>query len=62
MVWQACQYVGEPGLWIDIVELASFDQRIESGSAAAAVIGARKGPVVAADCDTAQAAFGSIVG
>ncbi len=54
MILQARQHVGEPGLRICVVELGVLDQRVDSGGAPSAGIGAGEGPVVAADGDAAQ--------
>src|SRR6202035_196769 len=62
VIRQACQHVGEPGLRIDIVELASLDQRVDGGSAATAFIGTHEGPVVPAHRDRTHPALGRIVG
>jgi len=62
MIWQPGEYVGEPGLRIDIVELGGLDQRVDGRSPAATFVGAGEGPVLAADGDGAQLAFGGIVG
>ena len=45
----------------EAVELGSFDQRIDCGSAAAAGIGAGKQVILAANGDTAQGTLGGIV-
>jgi hypothetical protein len=53
MILQAREDVGEPGLRVDVVEFDGLDQRVDGGGAPAAVVGTRKGPVVAADRDAA---------
>jgi hypothetical protein len=49
MIRQAREYVSEPGLWIDVVELGGLDERVDGGRAMPAFVGAREGPVLAAD-------------
>ncbi len=44
MPGNAGQYVGEPGLWIDIVELGRDDQAVHGGGPHAAAIGAGEEP------------------
>jgi hypothetical protein len=62
MIRQSCQDVGEPGARIDVIELAGFDEGVDSGGALAAAVGAGEGPVVPAHGDAAQGALGGIVG
>src|ERR1700704_2146347 len=62
IVRQPGQHVGEPSLWIDIIELACRNQGIDGGCAVPSRIGARKCPVAAADSHTAYGSFGGIVG
>jgi hypothetical protein len=45
MIVDTRQHVGEPGLWIDIVELGGGDEGVDGGGTAAAIIGAGEGPV-----------------
>ena len=45
MIRQAGQHVGEPSLWIDVVELGGGDQRVDGSGAPAAFVGAGEGPV-----------------
>src|SRR5260363_80824 len=56
------EHVGKPSLRIDAIEPGSLDQRVNGGGAAAAFVGAGKGPVLAAECNSAQLALGSVVG
>jgi hypothetical protein len=44
MLRDAGEDVGEPGLWIDIVELGGDDQAVEAGGALAAPIRAAEEP------------------
>ena len=62
MIWQPGEHVGKPSLRIDAIEPGSLDQRVNGGGAAAAFVGAGKGPVLAAECNSAQLALGSVVG
>src|SRR5262245_5751042 len=61
MIRQPRQDVSEPGLWVDVVELGSCDQRVDGGCPPATFIGACEGPVAASDRDSAQLALGSII-
>jgi hypothetical protein len=61
MIGQACEHVGEPGLWIDVVELGGGDQRVDGSGAPTAFVGACEGPVFAPHCDGAQFALGGVV-
>ena len=38
VIWKASEHVGEPGLGIDVVHLAGFDQGIDSGGTISASI------------------------
>jgi hypothetical protein len=38
MIWQASEHVGEPSLWIDVVELGGGDQRVDDSRATAAFV------------------------
>jgi hypothetical protein len=49
IVRQPGQHVGEPSLWIDIIELACRHQGINGGCAVPSGIGACKCPIAAAD-------------
>src|SRR5436190_23461452 len=62
MILQSCEDVGEPGPWIDVVELCGLDQRVDGRGAPAAFVGACEGPVVTADRNPAQRPLGGIVG
>ncbi len=61
VIRNAGEHVGEVVLRVNAVELCAFDQRVHSGGAAAAGIGAGEEIVFAADRDTAQSAFGRVV-
>src|SRR5437763_15139190 len=54
MIGDPPQDVGEPGLWVDAVELSALDQRKHRSGALAAAVGASEQPGLAADCDPAQ--------
>ena len=62
MVCNAAQHVGEPGLWVDIVEFGRADQRVDRSGMLTAAIGAGKQPSFAAECNAAQRALGRVVG
>ena len=49
MVGQSREHVCEPGVRINVVELAGLDQRIDSRGSASPFIGACKEPVLASD-------------
>ncbi len=61
VIRQPRQDVGQPRLGIDVVELCGLDQRVDSGGAVAARVGATECPVAPSDGDAAQGAFGRIV-
>ena len=62
VILQTRQDIGEPSLWVDVVELGGLDQRVDCGGALAAYIGACEGPVVTAECDSTERTLGAIVG
>jgi hypothetical protein len=35
MIWKVSKNMGEPGLWFDAIQLAGFDQRVDSGGSMA---------------------------
>ncbi len=49
MIGDAGEDVGEPGLGVDVIELAGFDEGVDRGRAPAAGVRAAKGPVAASD-------------
>jgi hypothetical protein len=49
MVGQAREYVGEPSLRVNVVELSGFDERVDGGGAPAAFVRACEGPILAPD-------------
>jgi len=55
MIGETRQDIGEPGLRIDIVELARLDQRIDSRGSLTAGVGAGEGPVSTPDGYAPQA-------
>src|SRR5690349_15669488 len=61
MILQAGEHIGEPGQRINVVELGGFDQSIDSGGTAAALVGAGEGPVAATDGDAPHGPLGGIV-
>src|SRR5665213_2610592 len=61
MIVDTRQHVGEPGLWIDIVEFGGGDEGVDGGSAPSALIGTGEGPVSSSDGDGSQFALGGIV-
>ena len=61
MIWKPGEHVGEPGLRIDVVHLAGFDQRIDSGGAMAAGVRTGEGPIASSDRHTPQRSFRGVV-
>ncbi len=61
MILQIRQNVGEPGLWVDVIELGGFNEGVDGGGAPAAFVGAGEGPVMTLDRDAAQRPFGGVV-
>ena len=61
MIGDPGQYVGEPGLWIDVVELGGLDQRQHDRGAFAAAVGAGEQPCFSSKSNAAQCAFGGAV-
>lgn len=53
--------VGEPCLWIDVIELSARDQRCHEGSAIGTTIGAGEEPCLSAESEATQRPFGGIV-
>ena len=45
MLGDALEHIGQPGLWVDLIELGRPDQSVEGGSALAAAVRAGEGPV-----------------
>ncbi len=61
MVGDACEHVGEPGLWVDVVELRGLDQCVDDGGALATAIRAAEQPRLATQRDAAKSALGGVV-
>lgn len=62
MLRQSLEYVGQPGAWIDVIELAGLDQRVHRRGAMAAGSGPGEGPVASPEGQRPDGAFGGIVG
>src|SRR5207302_1019562 len=62
MIGDPTQDVGEPGLWVDAVELSGLEHGEHRSSALAAAVRASEQPGLAADCDPAQRPLSRIVG
>jgi hypothetical protein len=62
MIMQTREHVGEPSLWVHVVELCGLDQRIDRSDAAAALVRAGEGPVLTPHCDRPDLSLGRIVG
>jgi hypothetical protein len=52
MIRQPRQHVGEPILWIDVVEPGGGDEGVDRRRTPAALIGTGEGPVSSADGDS----------
>jgi hypothetical protein len=61
MIGDAGEYVGEPGLRVDVVELGGGDQRVDRRGALAAAVGTREQPCPAPQGNAAQCALGGVV-
>lgn len=53
--------LGQPGLWVDVVELSRADQRVEGGCALTTAVGAAEEPCLSPEGDAAQCALRGIV-
>ena len=53
--------LGEPGLWVDVVEATGLDKRVDRRCATPSFIGSREGPVAAPHGDVAQGPFRGVV-
>jgi hypothetical protein len=62
MIRQAGEQVGEPGLRVDVIELASGDQGVNGSAATAALVGAAECPVPPPYRDRPQLSFGRVIG
>ena len=60
-IGDAGQHVGEPRLWIDVVEAACCDEGEHDGGTICPTLGAGEGPVAATKCNASQRALGGIV-
>ena len=60
MLGHASQHVGEPGLWIDVVELRGLYQRCRGGSTLGPTRGAREQLGFSAEGKTSERSLGSI--
>jgi hypothetical protein len=61
MVGDTCEYVGEPGLWIDVVEAGRLYKRVEDRGALAAAIRSAEQPRLPSKRYAAQGPFGGVV-
>ena len=52
VIWKAAEHVGEPGLRIDVVHLAGFDQGIDGGGTMATSVRTGEGPIPSSDRHT----------
>ena len=61
MVGDAGQHVGEPGLWIDVVQLRGHDQRRDDGGPLGAPVRPGEQPRLASEGEASERALGRIV-
>ena len=61
MIGQFRKHMGEPCLRIDVVELASFNQRIDASGSLRAFVRARESPIATSDGDATILAFCRII-
>ena len=61
MLRQFGKHVGQPSFSINVIELGGLGRGVHRGGTAAALVGAGGGPILMADSNGAQLAFGSIV-
>lgn len=62
VIVDAREHIGEPSLWINIIELRRHDQRCHDGGAVGTALGPGEQPGFAAERKAAQRAFSRIVG
>ena len=62
MILQTREDVGEPSLWIDVVELGGLDQSVDRSGALTPLVGAGEGPVMATHDDGPNLPLGCVVG
>lgn len=55
------QNIGQPSLWVHIVELGRLQQRVDGGGAFTAAVGTREKPVLPAHGDSAQGVLRKVV-
>ena len=62
MIGDACEDIGEPFLWVHVVELRGLDQRVDDGGMLPAAIRAAEQSCLAAERDAALRALDGVVG
>lgn len=61
MVSHAGEDVGEPGLWIDVVELGGDDHCVHEGSPVTAPVGSGEEPAFPAESQASERPLGGVV-
>ena len=61
VIREFCQHIGKPGLGVDAVELAGFDQCIDGGGPMPSRVRACKSPIRPAEGHTPDSALGGII-
>src|SRR4051794_17831338 len=62
MIGDTGQDVGEPSLWIDVVEATGRDHRQHDGGTVGTTLATGEGPVPPSQCDASQGALSAIIG
>ena len=60
-IGDAGEHIGEPRLWVDVVETAGRDNREHDGGTIGPTLGAGEGPVSTPECNSSQSPLGRIV-
>jgi len=61
MIRQPCENIGEPGLRVDIIHFAGFNERQNRGCPVSSCIRPYEGPIFSAYCYTTNGSFGGVV-
>lgn len=62
MVGNAGEHDGEPGAWVDVVQLGGGDEGVDHRGPLAAAVAAREQPGLTAEGNAAEGTFGRVVG
>jgi len=60
-IGDAGEHIGEPRLWVNVVETAGRDDGEHDGGSIGPTLGTGEGPVAAPECNSSQRALGRIV-